>query len=301
MGCLASGWVCFLLGEFTAGRAYLEKALALYDRAHRPSYAELLSFDARVFLGLPSSRLLACLGHLDRALFQRGAALDEARRLSHPPTLAFALGAIGWFTGWLVGLEPGSLLQIADEYLALATEHRLEFDRMAALLCRGWSLAALGRAGEGIPLITAGMAGWQQLGYTGERPFSLTALGDACRRAGQWQVALAHLAEARRLAEETESRCFQAETVRLSGEVLLATGDAAAAEASYREAIAIAQRQSAKLWELRSAMSLARLWRDQGKRSAARDLLAPVYGWFTEGSGTPVLKEAKALLAELAA
>jgi tetratricopeptide (TPR) repeat protein len=301
MGCLASGWVCFLLGEFTAGRAYLEKALALYDRAHRPSYAELLSFDARVFLGLPSSRLLACLGHLDRALFQRGAALDEARRLSDPPTLAFALGAIGWATGWIVGLEPGSLLQVADEYLELATEHRLEFDRMAALLCRGWSLAALGRAGEGIPLITAGMAGWQQLGYTGERPFSLTALGDACRRAGQWQVALAHLAEARRLAEETEVRYCQAETVRLSGEVLLATGDAAAAEASYREAIAIAQRQSAKLWELRSAMSLARLWRDQGKRSAARDLLAPVYGWFTEGSGTPVLKEAKALLAELAA
>jgi predicted ATPase len=299
MGCLASGWVCFLLGEFTAGRAYSEKALALYDPAHRPSYAELLSFDARVFLGLPLSRLLACLGHLDQALSQRGAALDEARRLAHPPTLAFALGAIGWATGWLVGLEPGSLLQIADEYLALATEHRLGFDRMAALMLRGWSLAALGRADEGIPLITAGLAGWQELGYTAERPFALTYLGDAWRRAGQWQVALAHLAEARRLAEETESRCCQAETVRLTGDVLLAMAEPAAAEASYHEAIAIARQQSAKLWELRAATSLARLWHDQGKRAEAREVLAPVSGWFTEGFGTPVLQEATALLDEL--
>ena len=119
--------------------------------------------------------------------------------------------------------------------------------------------------------------------------------------AGQWQAALEHFAEARRLAEETECLCLQAETVRLSGDLLLATGDRAAAEASYREALALARQQSAKLWELRAAMSLARLWRDQGKRADARDLLAPVYGWFTEGFGTPVLQEAKALLEELAA
>jgi predicted ATPase len=114
--------------------------------------------------------------------------------------------------------------------------------------------------------------------------------------AGQWQSALERLAEARGLAEEKELRWFQAETLRLTGDVLLTTGNAAAAEASYHEAIAIAQRQSAKLWELRAAVSLARLWRDQGKRSQARDLFAPVYGWFTEGLGTPVLQDAKALL-----
>jgi predicted ATPase len=119
--------------------------------------------------------------------------------------------------------------------------------------------------------------------------------------AGQWQAALEHVAEARRLAEETEDRWFQAETVRLSGDLLAAMGDRAGAEASYREAIAIAQQQRAKLWELCAAMSLARLWRDQGKRAEARDLLAPVHNWFTEGFGTPVLQEAKALLEELAA
>jgi predicted ATPase len=111
---------------------------------------------------------------------------------------------------------------------------------------------------------------------------------------------LGTLAEARHLVEETQDRWAQAETLRLNGDLLLATGDPAAAEAGYREAMAIAQRQSAKLWELRAATSLARLWRDQGKRSEAYDLLAPVYGWFTEGFGTPVLEGAKALLDELA-
>jgi predicted ATPase len=144
------------------------------------------------------------------------------------------------------------------------------------------------------------MAGWHDLGYIVWRPWLLTLLGDACRKARQWQVALAHLAEAQRLAEKTEVRWCQAETLRLTGDVLLAMGDRAAAEAIYREAITIAQRQSAKLWELRTATSLARLWRDEGKRSEAGDLLAPVYGWFTEGFDTPVLQEAKALVEELA-
>jgi predicted ATPase len=118
--------------------------------------------------------------------------------------------------------------------------------------------------------------------------------------AARSEAALGHLDEARRLAEETGERCYLAETLRLTGEVQLATNDAAAAEASYREAIAIAQQQSARLWELGAAMSLARLWRDRGRRGDAHALLAPVYGWFTEGFGAPVLQEAKALLDELA-
>jgi predicted ATPase len=192
------------------------------------------------------------------------------------------------------------LLPYADQTLALAGAHRLLFFRAMALAWRGWCLAALGRADEGMPLITAGLADWGELGLITWRPLALTLLGDACRVAGQCEAALEHLVEARRLAEETEERWFQAETLRLSGEVLLAIGDPAAAEASYHEAIAIAQRQSAKLWELRAAKSLARLWRDQGKRTEALGLLAPVCGWFTEGFGTPVLQEAKALLETLA-
>jgi predicted ATPase len=172
---------------------------------------------------------------------------------------------------------------------------------MMALIERGWCLAALGRADEGIPPLAAGLAGLHDLGFILWRPWALTLLGDACRMAGQWQTALEHLAEARRLAEQREERWFQAETLRLTGEVLLATGDPTGAEAVYREALALAQQQSAKLWELRAAMSLARLWRDRGMRTAGHELLAPVYNWFREGFGTPVLKEARALIDQLAA
>ena len=299
MGCSASAVTCAFLGEFTAGRAYVEKGLALYDPAHRSSYAELVSYDARVWLRFLSCWLLAPLGHLDQALFHSAAALDEARRLSHPPTLAFALDG-AWWTGWFVRLEPGSMLQYADELLALATEYELGFHRIVALNRRGWCLAALGRADEGIPLLTAGVAGWDELGLILGKPFEKALLADACRMAGQMQAALEHVAEARRLAEEIEDRGVHAERLRLPGDVLLAMGDAAAAETSYGEALALARQQSAKLWELCTAMSLARLWRDQGKRTEAHALLAPVYGWFTEGFGTPVLQEAKALLVDLA-
>jgi class 3 adenylate cyclase/tetratricopeptide (TPR) repeat protein len=294
------GLTCFELGEFTAGRAYLEKALALYDPAHRVSYAELWSQDVRVQLLVHSLLSLACLGHLDQALFQADAALDEARRLGHAHTLACALALAAWVPGQWIRLAPGSLLQCADELLSLAAEHGLGFWHVWALVERGWSLAALGRAGESIPLLTAGMAGWVKLGFIAWKSWAQTLVGDACRMAGQWQAALEHLADARRLADDTGDRWFQAETVRVTGDVRLAMGDPPAAEAGYREAVAIAQRQNAKLWELRATTSLARLWRAEGKGTEARDLLAPVYGWFTEGFGTPVLQEAKALLEELA-
>ena len=111
---------------------------------------------------------------------------------------------------------------------------------------------------------------------------------------------LDHLADAAEIIETKEERALEAELHRVRGNLLRATGDRSAAEQSYHQALAIAKRQSAKLWELRAAASLAHLWCDQGKRSAARDLLAPVYCWFTEGFDTPVLQEAKALLDELA-
>jgi tetratricopeptide (TPR) repeat protein len=297
--CHVDAFTCFYRGEFAEGRAQFQKGLVLYDPAQRPSSTELVPIDDLVFLRAHSSFLLACMGYLDQALAERDTSLGEARRLSHPLTLALALTAAG-LSGSCVRLEAGSLLQHADELLALTIQRGLGHFRMMALIERGWSLAGLGRADEGIPLVAAGLAGNRDLGFLTWRPWALTLLADACRMAGQLQAGLAHLAEARRLAEKSEELWFLAETLRLRGDVLLATNDVAAAEASYHEAIAIAQQQSAKLWELRAATSLARLRRDQGKRVEARALLAPVYGWFTEGFGTPVLQEAKALLKELA-
>jgi predicted ATPase len=131
-------------------------------------------------------------------------------------------------------------------------------------------------------------------------PHGLVMLADAYRIGGAPEVGLAQISEAERLAEETEVKWVLAETLRLRVDLLAQTGDRMAAEASYRDAIALAQRQDGKLFELRAATSLARLWCDQGKHADARELLAPVYGWFTEGFDTADLKDAKALLDDLA-
>jgi predicted ATPase len=130
-------------------------------------------------------------------------------------------------------------------------------------------------------------------------PALLILLADAYRMARQPKAGLAHLAEAEKVIQESQERSTEPEMHRLRGELLTNEGDRALAESCFRKAIGLARRQSAKLWELRAATSLARLWRDQGKPTEARDLLAPVYGWFTEGFDTPVLKDAKALLDDL--
>ena len=299
IACLSYAHTCHNFGEFAAARAYAERGLALYDPASRQFYAGLLPRDMLEGLLVRSALPLACLGHLDQARARADAALTEARRLSHPYTLADAL-AWNFWTGWCCRTDPKSLLQCADEMNALTVEHQLALYRFASVFFRGWCLSALGHPDDGIPLLIAGLADMRGTGFRAVTTTHLTMLAEACRTAGQWPIALEHLSEAHRFAE-TGDRWAVAETLRLRGDVLLATADATGAEASYQEAIAIAQRQGAKLWELRGATSLARLWRDQGKSSEARDLLAPVHGWFTEGIGTPVLQEAQALLEELAA
>jgi tetratricopeptide (TPR) repeat protein len=197
-------------GEFAAARVVLEKALAQFDPAFRPVHAELLPADLRVLLLAHSSQALVCLGDLDRALSRCEAAVAEARRLSDPHNLAIALG-YAWQARRCVGSERASLLQRADELLALAVEHELAQYRNVSLMFRGWSLAALGRPDDSIPLLTRGMAGIDAVQLR-KSPWRLTLLADGCHMAGQLPAALAHLAKARRLVDETENRPHQAET-----------------------------------------------------------------------------------------
>src|SRR5262249_55245972 len=152
------------LGEFTAARTDLEEALAQYHSAHKLFYAEMLSYDLLVAFLCHFSQVLVCLGDLDQALSQRDAALQEARRLSHPHDVAIALG-FAWLTDWCVGADPKSLSQCADELLALSNEHGLGFYRALALLFRGWCLAALGQTDETIPLLGTGLAGVDDVGF----------------------------------------------------------------------------------------------------------------------------------------
>jgi predicted ATPase len=239
------------------------------------------------------------MGHLDQALSRGHRALQEVRQLSRPVAMAMAM-THAWQVGWWIRSNPESLRQNADEYLAFSTEHGLGLHQALGLIFRGWGLAALGHADEGLTALGIGLARCDETGFMLMSPFFRTMFADGCRIAGQLPAALGHLTEAQRLTDETGERWTAAETLRLRGDVLAAMGDRSAAEPSYREAIAIAQQQSGKLWELRAAMSLARLWHEHGKDAQARELLAPVYGWFTEGFDTPVLQDATALLDELA-
>ena len=185
--------------------------------------------------------------------------------------------------------------------MALSTEHGFAWYLGHATVIRGLLLTARGQAREGLSLLTEGLTvirATRSLAYT---PGVLISVAMACASIGRPIEGLNYLAEAAQIIETTEERCSEATLHLVRGEVFNVTGNQTAAEQSYHQALAVAARQSAKLFELRAATSLARLWRHQGKRIEARDLLAPIYDWFTEGFDTPVLKEAKALLEQLAA
>jgi predicted ATPase len=165
---------------------------------------------------------------------------------------------------------------------------------------RGWCLSKRGQGGQGVPLILQGLTTFRATGTKLWLAFLLTTLADAYGMAGQPQEGLDRLAEAIGLMETTQVRWTEPETHRVRGTLWRSMDEREAAEESYGHALAVARRQSARFLELRVGMSLAQLWRDQGKRTEARNLLAPIYGWFTEGFDTRVLQDAKALLDELA-
>ena len=167
---------------------------------------------------------------------------------------------------------------------------------------QGYVFALTGKASNAVQMITAAITAWRSTGSTLFVPLHLSYLARAYAELGQFDDARRCIDEAMTAVETTKERWCEADINRVAGEIALKSPepDAAKAEAYFERALAVAREQQAKSWELRAAMSMARLWRDQGKRDEARDLLAPVYGWFTEGFDTLDLKEAKALLDELA-
>jgi predicted ATPase len=162
-------------------------------------------------------------------------------------------------------------------------------------------MTSLGDSEEGYGLIAKGLALHRATGAVGSQVLALTLLAEACAKLARTTEGLNYLTEAEQIIENANDCYHEAELHRVRGDLLKAVDDLAGAEHSYQQAIAVAKRQSAKMFELRASTRIARLRRDQGKRDEARDLLAPVYGWFTEGFDTRDLKEAKALLEELAA
>jgi predicted ATPase len=189
----------------------------------------------------------------------------------------------------------------ADELIALADEKTVLFWKAIGMMERGCLLMLMGKASDAVQTITSGILVFRSTGSAVSVPFTLSYLARAYSEVGQIDDAWRCIGEAMAMTETSKERWSEAEVHRVGGEIVLMSpeADTAKAEAYFERALAVARKQQAKSWELRAAMSIARLWRDQGKRDEARDLLAPVYGWFTEGFDTLDLKEAKALLDEL--
>jgi predicted ATPase len=182
--------------------------------------------------------------------------------------------------------------------MKLAQEQGFPFWVAFGAILRGWALAHQGQAQEGIEQLHQGLIAFRATGAELHRPYYLALLAEVHGTIGQPDAGLTVLTEAQTFAETTGERWYEAELFRLKGELLLqqSSSNQTEAESCFHQAMAIAQNQQAKSWELRTATSLARLWQQQGKRQEAHDLLAPVYHWFTEGFDTADLKDAKALV-----
>ncbi|MBV8334257.1 MAG: AAA family ATPase, partial [Alphaproteobacteria bacterium] len=289
------GDVIFWFGELTSARAHLEQAITLYD----PEWGRAAAFrhgvdsasNSRMFL----ARVLWHLGYPDQALSCSQEAIQIAEGTSHP----FSLSAV---LSWAAALhqlrgEVGRTRDAAEIGLALATEQIIPFFAAQAMVLRGWALVEQGQR-EGIARLREGIDAYRATGADLESPHWAALLAEACGKAGQTKEALRVVREALTEVERTGIRYHEAELHRLEGELRFGF-DKAEAEACFQRAIAVARAQQAKSFELRAATSLARLWQRRGQRAKARDLLAPVYDWFTEGFDTADLKEAKALLDEL--
>jgi tetratricopeptide (TPR) repeat protein len=243
---------------------------------------------------------LWCLGYPEAAFADANLALGYAREMSDAGGLLLSL-FFGGMTHFLCG-SYATTETLAHELYTFSDEQGAVLWKSTGQQYRGWVLAVTGRAPEAAQLLVPSLAAFHSTGSTGNRTFGLALLGKSYADLDQPDDALRSVNEAKDLVERTEDRLWEAEVHRIAGEIMLQSPqpDAAKAEAHFERALMVARQQEAKSWELRAAMSMARLWRDQGKRQQARELLAPIYGWFTEGFDTRDLKEAKALLEEIA-
>jgi class 3 adenylate cyclase/predicted ATPase len=290
LGHASSGRTLMFAGRFASSRSHLKEALALYDPIlcrslvrHAGPHPQVV---AQGFLGID----LLCLGYPHQALAQSNAAIAEARRLAHPPSLAASL-AIGAGLLLLSG-DNAALDERAGQLIAVATEQGFPRWHAQGTICRGWVKVKNGDVAEGTSLLRSGSKAYRATGSLSWMPHYFALLARACEIAGQIEEGLTLLDDALELAERTGERLLEAELNRHKGRSLERRGQSEAAEELYRQALGIAVEQEAKLWELRAAVSLARLRHDQGREAEARDLLAPVYGWFTEGFDTPDLRRA---------
>ena len=287
-------------GDIAEGRAHCDQALALYDPAEHRLLATRFGQDSRVAILSFRSLGLWLLGYPEAALADTSHAIKDAREIGQAAALMFAL-AHTLLPLMLCGNHAAANAH-ADELVALAAEKGSSLWKACGMMMQGLLMAVTGEASNAVQMITSGMTAWRSAGSTLWTPLDLSYLAKSYAVLGQFDDAWRCIGEAMVVMENTKETWCEAEVNRMAGEIaLLSPEHAAKAEAYFERALTIARAQKTRSWELRAAMSVARLWRDQGKRQQARGLLAQIYGWFTEGFDTLDLKEAKALLDELTA
>jgi predicted ATPase len=297
---IALGSTLYYLGDYAAAWIHLEQGIALTTLVAQRALGLRRGLAPGVWcLGFAASTLW-CLGSPAQALRRGQEALTLAQELTHPYSLAFAQHCAA--SVHQRRREAAAVQEYAAALLALATRQGFPLYRGFGLCWRGWALAAQGQGEAGLTQLRQGLETVVATGQTLSRPFCLVLLAEAAGQVGHVEEGLRLLAEAFAVREASGRGDVLPEAYRLQGEFLLrqAVPDVAQAEACFQQALALARHQQAKAWELRAAMSLARLWQRQGKWDDAHQVLASIYGWFTEGFDTADLHEAKTLLGELA-
>ena len=288
-------------GEFAPSRAHLEQALMLYDPPQHRSLATPFGLDIRVTSLFYLSYVRWFLGYPDAALADADYALKDAREIGHAATLMVAMGVTS-LTRVLCGDYVGAI-ELLDQLATLADEKGSAQWKAFGTLIDGCVSALTGGELNAVKTINSALLAWRATGSTLYGPVWSLHSAIAHAKLCEFDDARCRLGEAITTVRTTKEKWWEAEINRTAGEIALMSSepDVVRAQSCFDQALTVARQQQAKSWELRAAMSLARLWRDQGKPQQARELLAPVYGWFTEGFDTLDLKEAKALLEELAA
>jgi predicted ATPase len=295
------GTSLLVTGDMVQGRAHYNQAFALFDPTEHHALATRFGQDIGVTILSYRSLALWMLGYPDASRTDAERALKDARAIGLFPTLMYALYHVSWVL--MLHGDYETVSELLHELRALSEQKGASFWKMIEAAARGYLLTLIGEASDAIPILTSVVAQADSMGTTVNRPRLLSYLAKAYADAGRLNEAWQCINEATTAIETTSERWWESEVHRIAGEIALKALelDTAKAEAYFEHALAVARAQQAKSLELRAAMSMARLWRDQGKREEARELLAPVYGWFTEGFDTRDLKEAKALLNDLGA
>ena len=288
----------FFIGDLVAARTHAEQALACYQPARRPELAVRYAADPYVLSAYFLAHSLLGLGYPDSARPHAANALARARELGHVLTMAHALHHDCLFH--LLARDAVVVRQQADALVGIADEHGLPFWQALGRIFRGRALVDAGQAGRGRDELQTGLAAYRATEGTLYLPYALTLWADVCRTLGDLEEGLDAVAEANRVIEATGIRGFEAHAHRIEGELHHANGDPDAAADCLQRAMATARRQQARLSELRAAVSLANLWRERGKRDEAYDLVAPLYGCFSEGLQSADLRAAATLLDQLA-